>query len=535
MNVTALIPFKNGGNTAWLDEAVKSLPVPSVVLPNDGNMHTVLNRAAKKVDTEFILRFDADDIALPGMVEHLWRLAWNADVVYPAMRIVSEGLAAEFGEHPAYPFCGNRLQHMNYIPGPALIRRKTFLEVGGYRDLPALEDWDLWVRMHKAGARFKPCAEAKLLYRQHEGSRNQGFDYPELQARISPDPPDVKATFYCGATPATTYVRCQLPARALPGIVRPDITVAENEAGDVLFPEHHGDAAVFQFAGNKTLALVSGNMKVQGTRVLVEVDDNYLINPGHKVLGRNGWDMRIGRAENTRDGHRWIVRWADGVIVTTDYLAEQYRAVNPNVYVCPNGVDPNDWPDPQKPDDGILRIVWFASQSHETDIPIVARALEWAAGQKDVQVFTVGISPNANLKYTDRWRFPFTALPWQDDLDAYRDRFQAFDIGVAPISRTPGGLGRSDLKALEYAMGAVCPVLSDVPPYSMWRDGENCLKAANSQGFLDQIKRLVRNRGEVRELAHAAREYVLTERTNTAQAYLWEEALTSEASVAHAC
>ena len=531
-DITVLIPIhRERCNRDWLEQALSSFPeeTPHLILENTGNVAGALNKGLRQASTEFVLPFGSDDIAGPGFLDFLLGPAWNADVVYPSMLIVNEDLSEQLGYHPADPFCGNRLLEMNYITGAALIRREKAIAAGGYRRLQVLEDWDLWVRMHRAGAHFKPCLEAQLLYRQHDGSRNaQVAGKLDLldkhrkrivlgRLRRRRDPLEkVQATFYNAATPATTYLRCQLPARHLPAIVRPHVMVAMNEE-EYRFPEQHGKTAVFQLAADKERALMALMLREKGIRVLVESDDHYLAHPGQEILKRSQWSMQIGEAANTREGHRSIVREADGVIVATPYLADRYREINPNVYVCPNTVDPADWPEPVKPADGVLRIVWTASASHKDDIPLVTRAFEWASRQEGVEVYAVGLNPG--------WRFPHGHLPWLDDLDAYRHTFHHFDIGVAPIKTTPFALGRSDVKALEYGMGLVAPVLSDVAPYKDWAAGETCLKASDAKGFLRAIQHLVANRDEVRQLAEAARSYALAERTTAAQIHHWQEAL----------
>lgn len=531
------MPFLNGGNEEWLQQAVNSFgDTPVLVLRNDGEMAEAMNLGLQKAETEFVLPFGADDIALPGFIDELLLSSWNADVVYPTMKLVSEDLKTYLGEFAPDPFCGNRLQEMNFVSGAAMVRREKALEVGGWRQLKGLEDWDLWVRIFRAGGRFKPAPNAEMAYRQVAGSRNKikegqaGQDFiGKLRREIigDPDPiPDIQATFYHHATPATTYLRCQLPARYLPGISRPNPMVAFTDEG-AIFPEHYGDTAIFQFAANKVIAALIEHMRIAGIRTLIEVDDNYLINPGNRILKRQQWAVKIGDAVNTRDGHRLLAGKVDGIIVTTPHLRDEYLKVNPNVYVCPNSVDPIDWPEPEKPDDGILRIAWFASKSHETDVPLVREAFAWASQQKDVEVYMAGLNPMDS--HSDairlRWRnIKFGYLPWFDDLDAYRQSFRHFDIGVAPVYPTPMGLGRSDVKALEMAMGLQCPILSDVAPYDPWTDGENCLKAKDSQGFLKIFKHLVKHPDEAKQLAQAARDYTLSERTTEAQIDCWRDA-----------
>jgi hypothetical protein len=469
------MPFLNGGNETWLQQAVASFKGQAkvLVLRNDGEMAEAMNKGLEEADTEFVLMFGADDIAEPGYVDTLLGPAWNADVVYPRMTLVSEDLSTFLGDFMPAPFDGKRLLDMNFVSGASLVRRSKALEVGGWRQLETLEDWDLFVRIYRAGGRFKPCPEARMFYRQVEGSLGKFKDAEQverLKRQIVGDGDpleDVLATFYHQATPATTYLRCQLPARYLPGVVREDFAVAYNDEGDVRFPEHRG-AAVMQFASDAKRAVAAELMKNQGVRLLVEVDDNYLINPGRAILDRQGWAMKMGDGSFTRAGHRWIAEKADGIIATTPWLAAQYRHVNENVFVCPNTVDPPDWPDPVKPDDGVLRIVWFASQSHEGDLPLIAPAYRWAAEQKDVEVYLVNLNPfeSQNKAIRLRWKkVGFNFIPWIPDLDAYRAMFSRFDIGVAPVMPTDMGLARSDVKALEMAMGLQAPVLSDVAPY----------------------------------------------------------------------
>jgi glycosyltransferase involved in cell wall biosynthesis len=325
---------------------------------------------------------------------------------------------------------------------------------------------------------------------------------------------DIRATFYCQATPVTTYLRCELPARYLPGKVsRECVPVVSKD--DYWFPHHQG-AAVFQFAGDKGRALVVHGLQAKGVRVLMESDDNYFTVGPH--MERTGWARHRGTSSpHSFEGHASILKWVDGCIVTTEHLAKQYRKHVKDVWVCPNTVDPIDWPKLRKPDDGVFRIGWFASDSHKGDGKLVRRAMEWAAAQPDVEVITMGYHPND-------WRFPHKHFEWSE-LPMYRQLLGLLDVAVAPVVGTPWALCRSDLKALEAAMAGAVPVVSDQAPYAPWVDGENCLKAKDPAGFLSHIKHLVRNRDEAGQLAQAAREYVLKERTTKAQIHLWEAAI----------
>lgn len=525
-DLTVLIPIhRSKGNREWLQQAINSLKgVENIILlENDGEVVEALNHGLSLAKTEWVCAFGADDVAHPDFLKRMMGFAHNVDVIYHGFVFATEDLKATgIGKPP--PFNGPQLERANFIPGSSIYRREKALEVGGYRDLGNLEDWDLWVRMWRAGAKFVEVPDAFIFYRIHDAGRNMEMrKRPELLNEIKDkivggEPTPVVGTFYAQNTPATTYVRCQLPAKYLPALVTQDLQMGVNDKGDAKFPGHEGDAAIFQFPGSGAVAAAAIGMRHIGIRTLVEVDDNYLINPGKKIVQRSNWCMKIGGGKpDSRQGHGLIARDADGIIVTTRLLANAYRKVNPSVYICPNTVDPSDWPEPEKPDDGIFRIAWIASRSHDVDIPLIVRALDWAARQKDVEVY-VGQNTAGNFK------FPHHIIPWAESLDIYRELFRHFDVCVAPIRRIPFALYRSDLKALESAMGLACPVLSDVEPYEDWTE-DRCLKAADAKGFLHAIKHLVANRDEARQLAEAAREYVLKERTTEAQIHTWREAI----------
>lgn len=402
-----------------------------------------------------------------------------------------------------------------------------------HEGIPVAERYEEWLGRKWPGVvRFAPGAQfvapggairrhPKEFYQRLLDVMHEDWN-PWILERLWPSiletPRSYKATFYCQATPVTTYLRCELPARYLPGKVMRGAAMID--AGDkVVFPEQSG-AAVFQFAGNHLEALQVHFLQDQGVRVLMESDDNYFtVAPSMK---NTGWVKGKSDGPYSLDGHASILKHVDGCIVTTEFLAKQYRKHNPNVYVCPNSIDPLDWPVLRKPDDGVLRIGWFASDSHKEDIPLVYRALEWASRQKDVEVWVAGTDPFVSP--TGQVRFPHGHFPWMD-LPLYRQRLATLDVGVAPVKPNAWALCRSDLKAIEKAFAGAALVVSDVAPYDLFTDGENCLKARDARGFYHQIRHLVQNRDEVKQLAEAGRKYVTEERLITQQIAKWEQAI----------
>lgn len=332
-----------------------------------------------------------------------------------------------------------------------------------------------------------------------------------------------RATFWRQATPGSSYVRCELPARYLPGQVlrlRPsDLKAHPLNRDDTLFPRQRGRASIWQFSGEWVRGLLMAEQQEKGYRVLLEVDDNYLVlPPKFKGLNRQ-WNRTIAedRGGYSAEANGRIARFADAVIASTEALGKVYRKLNPNVYVCPNQVDPDDWIPVEAPDDGVLRIVYAGSPSHQQDAPLVARALEWASKQPDVEVYSFGFRP-------DSWKFDSKVIPWTDSVEEFRQTLFGFDVGVAPLVETVWSRCKSDLKALEYAMAGVLPIVSATEPYRPWLNGPG-LVAHTPKDFYHHVKWCVQNRDEVKSLAEASRDYVLAERTISQNVWRWEEAI----------
>lgn len=334
--------------------------------------------------------------------------------------------------------------------------------------------------------------------------------------------PASEATFYHQATPATTYWRCELPARYLPGRVHAanelEVQIADDEEKTISFPDLEGHGAVVQFPGDHGTALCLVAIRSAGKKFFVEVDDNYLDHTDPLWHQRAGWGRQIGDRPHTREGHRWIVENADGVFVTTPALRERYLEFNDNVVIARNSIDPDDWPAFLKPRDDVFRIGWYASQSHDRDESEVRKALAWASRQPNVEVITIGLNPG--------WAFTRLWVPWRTDFSELRQELYKLDVGIAPLVGTPMTRYRSDLKALEYSMAGAMPMLQGgLPVYEAWREQPFARMCWTPQDWVEAIRWAVKNQDEARQLGAQAREFVLRERTFATEINVWKEAL----------
>lgn len=154
----------------------------------EGTLAQVRNRLAAEATSDWLCFLDADDDLAHGYVDAMtevfttlddefWLLApavsyVRHDLVIPGMRV--QGL-------PAIPNKG-RWPDMNECVIGTLVARELFLEVGGFRELPSLEDYDLWLRCVKAGARIVHVPGAVYQATVRDRSRNSDQSvYHELR------------------------------------------------------------------------------------------------------------------------------------------------------------------------------------------------------------------------------------------------------------------------------------------------------------------------------------------------------------------
>lgn len=331
------------------------------------------------------------------------------------------------------------------------------------------------------------------------------------------------ATWWRQATPGTTYWRCTVPAKALPGRVNQLLNTSLKDEYDGVRLDGQEGASIWQFPGNATKALIMSHVQSEGVaKLLVEVDDNYLMPGPHRANFESSWQSSFDKTEadnHSHQAHASIVRWVDGLIVTTDVLADQYaKATSAPIHVCPNSVDLDDWPELGERDTGsTMRIGYAGSDSHIYDVKLIDRALRWASVQPDCEVWKIGLPAST-------WSFEHFAFPWTNDLPTYRRNLQILDVGLCPLKRSPWHDGKSDIKAIEYALSGALPIVQgDSPCYAGWP--EIVPSARTETEWRKVVKWAVNSPDEVKELAAKAREYVLETKLISQHIHKWREAV----------
>ena len=199
------------------------LPIKLVCGQGSDGVGLVLDRGLAECSCELILRADSDDLSLPHRAAK--QLAWMA--ASPEVMAGSSWIQ-EFIETPEqivgcrFVPTGRKVKTWarwrNPLNHPAVVlRRSAVLAVGGYRDKPGFEDYDLWLRLlhHYGPPAINNMPEALVLARVGEAhlERRRGFHYAKAEAQFFLSCAQEKTLSW----PQALLVLClRLPWRLLP-------------------------------------------------------------------------------------------------------------------------------------------------------------------------------------------------------------------------------------------------------------------------------------------------------------------------------
>lgn len=144
----------------------QSVKPDSVTICAGPNVAEARNTGAADGHAEWLLFVDADDEISETYIQHL--LDGSCDLRGPATVFVKPT-----GVEGPLLVPARDLEDSNYLVIGTLVRRALFEQVGGFRDWPVHEDYDLWLRCARAGASIEQIEEAVYTVHERQGSRNR--------------------------------------------------------------------------------------------------------------------------------------------------------------------------------------------------------------------------------------------------------------------------------------------------------------------------------------------------------------------------
>lgn len=185
-----LILTVDGPLTPELEDLVKRVEAgahgPATVLRHSAHrgVAAALQDGLESSPYELVARADADDLCRPERFAlQIPRMqAEGLDLLGGAMREFSDRIAPGEGPLRTRPLTHAEItaylpRHSPFHHPTMVLRRSTVLAVGGYRDLPLLEDYWLWERMMLGGARMANLPDVLVDYRvdEHLFARRGGW------------------------------------------------------------------------------------------------------------------------------------------------------------------------------------------------------------------------------------------------------------------------------------------------------------------------------------------------------------------------
>ena len=158
---------------AWADR----LPIRVVRLRENAGPAAARNAAIAVTTSELLALLDSDDLLTPTHIEAMLAAYATTDdgVAVPnGLTFLPDGTKGQPQSAKAALPASNEQLHwllaQNRVWAACLFSRRRFDAVGGFRtEFFGTEDWDLWIRMARAGAVLARPAESTFLYRlNHE-------------------------------------------------------------------------------------------------------------------------------------------------------------------------------------------------------------------------------------------------------------------------------------------------------------------------------------------------------------------------------
>jgi len=192
----AVVLVADGPLTQEHDRVITDFVIPlsihRVDLPVNRGLASALNAGLEYVKTEWVMRFDSDDICLPHRVEFQMRFAaaggvdvFGAQIMEfgknPADAIVTRKVPCDSEQIIKFAKKRNPMNHMTVCFKTMLVKK-----MGGYPSLPLMEDYALWVTLIAAGARFANAPDFLVYARVGNGmlARRGGLNYVKSEVQL---------------------------------------------------------------------------------------------------------------------------------------------------------------------------------------------------------------------------------------------------------------------------------------------------------------------------------------------------------------
>lgn len=271
-------------------------------------------------------------------------------------------------------------------------------------------------------------------------------------------------------------------------------------------------------------------LKRQGTKIIFELDDDLLnLNPMTYASSFPSLQQLMWM--------RYMIRSADGVIVSTTPLAKRIGKLNSRVVVVPNALDERLFESSRQlrksPSDEKIVMGYMGTPTHLEDLySVIVPLRRFLERHKTRITFEIVGIADTQLISSAFAGLPVKVIPVPRQSVAYPDFVRwmqknlDWDFAIAPLVDTKFNRSKSDIKYLDYAVLGVPAVFSRVAAYQETvRPGETGLVAMDNSQWEEALNLLLKDVPLRQLLASNAHAHVWSERMLESAAKNWEKAV----------
>lgn len=302
------------------------------------------------------------------------------------------------------------------------------------------------------------------------------------------------------------------------------------------------DVVVFHRAEDPKKLELARLLKQQGKKIVFDNDDTYKDSTSVK-LNKFITEERVKKGMTSLNKYvDAFILEADLVTCSTEFLAEEYRKLNPNVVVLPNCVDPFYFDEPLKNSSKEIRIGVTGSIGVSSDLDVLAPIINHFENDPRVKIVYFSLPANRYDKlvgetYTDEYKFLDSInVEWHPyvDIDKYYDKLNSLKLDMMIIPRADNYFNRckSNLKFLEASMFEIPCIAQGFAdgksPYQVNTEDQKYMKiVTDNKDWIPEIEKMINDKEGREEMGKKAKEYVLKNYNIEGKAHLWEDAYKS--------
>jgi len=336
----------------------------------------------------------------------------------------------------------------------------------------------------------------------------------------------MKKTLWIGLGGSSiAWYRCAIPATQL-GQDWIGLLVGPPDDGGVMISGNHAgmpdvdnyEVIIVQLGKGDAWVKAVKRWKKLGKTVYYECDD--FLQGVNRIKDHR---FKSNFSKNEVKKYTSVMKECDGIICSTEFLAEQYKKYNDNVHVCLNSINTKLYDVlPHEKENDKLIIGWSGGtghlQSFKSWYPQLLNIMRDYSNTNFVSIGT-----DYAIEVDKGFPSRTLSMPWTN-IENYPYALKAMDIGLAPSHDSKYFRSKSDLRWVEGSAAGI-PMIVNPITYPEVVDGVTGMVAATAAEFEDKLGTLVTDASLRNEIAQNAKVFVQENRDIRQGAIQWEKFL----------